>query len=89
MTDPQSSTESTAGREGCSVRKINKTISLAFLAPHLVKADIDRRARRYCAANRGQARLPRRKNFLQKIVLFHLLKSQLYRHIRPLINKAA
>jgi hypothetical protein len=30
-----------AGREGCSVRKINKTISLAFLAPHLVKAAIN------------------------------------------------
>ena len=41
MTDPQSSTESIAGREGCSVRKINKTISLAFLAPDLVKAAID------------------------------------------------
>ena len=43
MTDPQSSTESIAGREGCSVRKINKTISLAFLAPDLVKAAIDGR----------------------------------------------
>ena len=35
--DPQSSTESIAGREGCSVRKVNKTISLAFLAPDLVR----------------------------------------------------
>ena len=43
MTDPQSSTETIAGREGCSVRKINKTISLAFLAP--VKAAIDGRLR--------------------------------------------
>ena len=43
MTDPQSSTETIAGREGCSVRKINKTISLAFLAPDLVKAAIDGR----------------------------------------------
>jgi hypothetical protein len=41
MTDPQSSTESIAAREGCSARKINKTISLAFLAPDLVKAAID------------------------------------------------
>ena len=45
MTDPQSSTETIAGREGCSVRKINKTISLAFLAPDLVKAAIDGRLR--------------------------------------------
>ena len=30
-------------REGCSVRKINMTISLAFLAPDLVKAAIDGR----------------------------------------------
>ena len=37
MTDPQSSTETIAGREGCSVRMINKTISLAFLAPDLVR----------------------------------------------------
>jgi hypothetical protein len=45
MTDPQSSTKTIAGREGCSVRKINKTISLAFLAPDLVKAAIDERLR--------------------------------------------
>ena len=31
------------GREGCSVRKVNMTISLAFLAPDLVKAAIDGR----------------------------------------------
>ena len=43
MTDPACATESIAGREGCSVRKINKTISLAFLAPDLVKAAIDGR----------------------------------------------
>src|SRR5271166_2651659 len=29
--------------EGCSVRKVNMTISLAFLAPNLVKAAIDGR----------------------------------------------
>jgi site-specific DNA recombinase len=32
-----------ADREGCSVRKVNMTISLAFLAPNLVKAAIDGR----------------------------------------------
>ncbi len=33
--------QSEAGREGCSARKINKTISLAFLPPDLVKAAIN------------------------------------------------
>jgi site-specific DNA recombinase len=32
-----------AKRESCSVRKVNMTISLAFLAPDLVKAAIDGR----------------------------------------------
>jgi site-specific DNA recombinase len=41
--DPTANTESIAGREGCSVRKVNMTISLAFLAPDLVKAAIDGR----------------------------------------------
>jgi site-specific DNA recombinase len=45
MTDPQSNAETIAGRERCSVRKINKTISLAFFAPDLVKAAIDGRLR--------------------------------------------
>jgi DNA invertase Pin-like site-specific DNA recombinase len=35
--------ETIAAREGCSVRKINMTISLAFLAPDLVKAAIEGR----------------------------------------------
>jgi site-specific DNA recombinase len=43
ITDPAATTESIAGREGCSVRKVNMTISLAFLAPDLVKAAIDGR----------------------------------------------
>ena len=43
MTDPTANTESIAAREGCSVRKVNMTISLAFLAPDLVKAAIDGR----------------------------------------------
>jgi site-specific DNA recombinase len=42
-TDPTVTTESIAKREGCSVRKVNMTISLAFLAPDLVKAAIDGR----------------------------------------------
>ena len=33
--------ESIAKREQCSVRKVNLTLSLAFLAPDLVKAAID------------------------------------------------
>ena len=43
ITDPAATTESIAGREGCTTRKINMTISLAFLAPDLVKAAIDGR----------------------------------------------
>ena len=43
MTDPTANTESIAEREGCSVRKVNMTISLAFLAPDLVKAAIEGR----------------------------------------------
>ena len=36
IADPTANTKSIAGREGCSVRKVNMTISLAFLAPDLV-----------------------------------------------------
>jgi site-specific DNA recombinase len=36
ITDPTANAESIARRGGCSVRKINMTISLAFLAPDLV-----------------------------------------------------
>ena len=39
--DPTASSESIAKRESCSVRKVNMTISLAFLAPDLVRAAID------------------------------------------------
>jgi site-specific DNA recombinase len=42
-TDASITTENIAKREGCSVRKVNMTISLAFLAPDLVKAAIDGR----------------------------------------------
>ena len=38
--DPKATSESIAKRERCSARKINKTISLAFLSPELVKAAI-------------------------------------------------
>jgi hypothetical protein len=43
LANPTASTESIAKREGCSVRKVNMTVSLAFLAPDLVKAAIDGR----------------------------------------------
>ncbi len=43
ITDPAASAEAIAKREGCSTRKVNMTISLAFLAPNLVKAAIEGR----------------------------------------------
>ncbi|MFL6306597.1 MAG: recombinase family protein [Candidatus Sulfotelmatobacter sp.] len=43
LTDPAANTETIAQRDGCTARKINMTISLAFLAPDLVKAAIDGR----------------------------------------------
>jgi hypothetical protein len=43
ITDPAANAESIATRDGCSVRKVNMTISLAFLAPDLVKAAIEGR----------------------------------------------
>jgi hypothetical protein len=43
ISDPAATTESIAEREGCSARKVNMTISLAFLAPDLVKAAIEGR----------------------------------------------
>ena len=42
-TDETASTRTIAAREGCSPRKVNMTISLAFLAPDLVKAGIEGR----------------------------------------------
>ena len=41
--DANANVESIAKRERCSVRKVNMTISLAFLAPDLVKAAIEGR----------------------------------------------
>jgi hypothetical protein len=43
ITAETATTDSIAKRERCSVRKVNMTISLAFLAPDLVKAAIDGR----------------------------------------------
>ena len=43
MADPTATVERIAEREGCSARKVNMTISLAFLAPDLVQAAIDGR----------------------------------------------
>jgi site-specific DNA recombinase len=42
-TDPTATIESIASKAGCSPRKVNMTISLAFLAPDLVKAAIEGR----------------------------------------------
>ena len=41
VTGTISDVEAVAARERCSVRKVNMTISLAFLAPDLVKAAVD------------------------------------------------
>ena len=38
MSDPAINVEAIANRESCSVRKVNMTISLAFLAPGLVES---------------------------------------------------
>jgi site-specific DNA recombinase len=41
--DPTATADSIAKRENCSTRKVNMTLSLAFLAPDLVKAAVDGR----------------------------------------------
>jgi site-specific DNA recombinase len=43
ITAPDSNVEAIAARECCSARKVNMTISLAFLAPDLVRAAIEGR----------------------------------------------
>jgi site-specific DNA recombinase len=43
IADATATSETIAKRERCSVRKVNMAISLAFLAPDLVKAAIDGR----------------------------------------------
>jgi hypothetical protein len=41
--------EQIAARDKCSIRQVNMTISLAFLAPELVKATVEGRLPRGCA----------------------------------------
>jgi hypothetical protein len=48
IADPTANAASIAMRDGCSVRKVNMTISLAFLAPDLVKAAIEGRPALCC-----------------------------------------
>ena len=43
ITQPAANAESIAKREKCSLRQVNMTISLAFLAPDLIRAAIDGR----------------------------------------------
>jgi site-specific DNA recombinase len=43
LDNPSITVESIAKREKCSIRKVNMTISLAFLAPDLVKAALEGR----------------------------------------------
>lgn len=43
IADPKANAESIANRENCTVRQVNMTISLAFLAPDLVQAAIEGR----------------------------------------------
>jgi site-specific DNA recombinase len=43
LTDSHANPESIAKRERCSVRQVNMTISLAFLAPNLVQAAVEGR----------------------------------------------
>lgn len=52
MTDPKINANTIAERESCSLRQINMTISLAFLAPDLVKAAIDGRLPHGCGVTR-------------------------------------
>ena len=49
---PGATAETIAQREGCSPRKVNMTISLAFLSPALVKAAVEGRLPRGIGATR-------------------------------------
>lgn len=46
VTNPAMTADTIAQREGCSPRKVNMTISLAFLSPTLVKAALEGRLSR-------------------------------------------
>jgi site-specific DNA recombinase len=50
--DPEATPETIAHREGCSARKVNMTISLAFLSPALVKAALEGRLPRGVSVTR-------------------------------------
>jgi site-specific DNA recombinase len=52
IADAKTGVESIAARERCSVRQVNMTVSLAFLAPDLVKAAIDGRLPRRIGVTR-------------------------------------
>jgi site-specific DNA recombinase len=52
VTTPGATAETIAQREACSPRKVNMTISLAFLSPALVKAALDGRLPRGIGATR-------------------------------------
>jgi site-specific DNA recombinase len=43
ITDPAASPETIAQREGCTIRQVSMTLSLAFVAPEIVKAAIEGR----------------------------------------------
>ena len=43
ITDPAASPESVAKREQCTIRQVNMTVSLAFVAPEIIKAAIEGR----------------------------------------------
>jgi site-specific DNA recombinase len=43
LTNPNVTTDLIAAREKCSLRKVNMTMSLAFIAPNIVKAAIEGR----------------------------------------------
>jgi hypothetical protein len=55
VADPTATPDSIAKRENCSTRKINMTISLAYLAPDLVKAAIDGRLPHSIWEGRGES----------------------------------
>jgi site-specific DNA recombinase len=85
IANPTASAERIATREGCSTRKVNMTISLAFLAPDLVKAAIEGRLPRGIGVARladMPAEWSRQYNILGLSAPQHSLKSGLGRQER-------